>query len=249
MSTIDRRKSTGLTIFIMALVVSILFVVNIPRTVTPHEIHVSFIPKELNSCPGHTAWLLANVTVVGTDSTGPIIVNVNANVSILTSYTIWSNVSPKVVEIFVYPESDHVNHDISLEIIVTIDDTTAVDSAIIHVLNWTLPEGPPDYVEEMRDIFINFLETNHPDYGINDLLTWTPIYNAPGILVVGHYLFMSNCWEMEVSWHVMIPPHDWVRVYIRPRNAISPIWAGQIESFSSMNFTIIETVPPVQIFR
>jgi hypothetical protein len=101
----------------------------------------------------------------------------------------------------------------------------------------------------MRNVFINFLEARHPDYGINGSMTWTPIYNAPGILVVGHYLFLSDCWEMEVAWHTMIPPHDWVRVYIRSRSAIRPSWAGQIESLSSMNYTISETTPPMQIYR
>jgi hypothetical protein len=28
------------------------------------------------------------------------------------------------------------------------------------------------------------------------------------VLIVEHYLFFSTDWELDLSWHVMIPPDD-----------------------------------------
>ena len=71
--------------------------------------------------------------------------------------------------------------------------------------------------EEMRDLFIPWLEANHPDLGITSETEWTGVVVSPYILVVSHFLFFSDEWEMHVYWHVMIPPHDWAKIDLRNR--------------------------------
>lgn len=71
--------------------------------------------------------------------------------------------------------------------------------------------------EEMRDLFIPWLEANHPDLGITSETEWTGVVVSPYILVVSHFLFFSDKWEMHVYWHVMIPPHDWAKIDLRNR--------------------------------
>ena len=124
---------------------------------------------------------------------------------------------------------------------------SATDGAIIHVIEWEIPDL--EYFTEFQEVFVQYLARNHPEFGINETVTWTPIFNAIEILVVEHVLFKSESWEMELSRHVMIPPYDWVQVYIRPRGALTPTWAGKIDSWSTDNQAINEITPPEEIYR
>ncbi len=74
-----------------------------------------------------------------------------------------------------------------------------------------------EYATQMRDLFIPWLEREHPEFGITTDTEWTPTIVKPHILVVTHYLFFSDEWEMSVMWHIMIPPYNWAHVYLRPR--------------------------------
>ena len=90
-----------------------------------------------------------------------------------------------------------------------------------------------DYAAEIRDRFIPWLAANHPELGITDETDWTGTIVRPNFMVVMFYLFFSEEWEMGVSWHVMMPPHDWARVYLRHRFAEArPSYAFEISSLS-----------------
>ena len=143
--------------------------------------------------------------------------------------------------------ASHVNSDIEVEVQVIADSFTATDSAVIHIIEWEIYNM--NYTTEFRDVFINYLMVNHPEFEIDETVTWTTILNAPQILIVEHFLFMSESWEMELSRHVMIAPYDWVKVYLRPRGALTPTWAGEIESWSTNSQLIQETDLPDQIYR
>jgi len=89
--------------------------------------------------------------------------------------------------------------------------------------------GP--YASELRDLFIPWLATNHPELGITNETEWTGTIVNPGILVVMHYIFYSDEWEMYLTWHVTIPPHDWTRIHLRHRfTELSPSHAFEISS-------------------
>ena len=60
----------------------------------------------------------------------------------------------------------------------------------------------------MREMFIPWLSTNHLELSITSETAWTGTIVNPRILVVMHYVFLSEEWEMYVTWHVMIPPYD-----------------------------------------
>ncbi len=84
---------------------------------------------------------------------------------------------------------------------------------------------------QMRDQFILWLTLNHPELGITDQTEWSGTIVNPRILVVMHYLFFSDDWEMYVTWHVTIPPHDWTRIYLRQRFIeLRPSYAFEISS-------------------
>lgn len=87
---------------------------------------------------------------------------------------------------------------------------------------------------EIRDRFIPWLATNHPEFGITSENEWTETIVRPHIAVVMFYLFFSEDWEMGVSWHVMIPPHDWARIYLRHRFVeVQPSYAFEISSLDA----------------
>jgi len=87
------------------------------------------------------------------------------------------------------------------------------------------------HAAEMRDLFIPWLATNHPELGITTETEWTGTIVNPQILVVMHYIFYSDDWEMYLTWHVMIPPHDWTRIYLRHRfTELRPSYAFEISS-------------------
>ena len=86
---------------------------------------------------------------------------------------------------------------------------------------------------EMRDKFIPWLATNHPEFGITSETEWTGTIVYPGVMEVSYYLFFSEDWEMGVSWHVTIPPHNWARIYLMHRfTEVSPSYAFEIPSWS-----------------
>lgn len=69
---------------------------------------------------------------------------------------------------------------------------------------------------EMRSRFTSWLAENSPELGITSQTQWTGTMPSP-LLVVEHYLYFNDEWEMHLEWHVMIPPYDWVRMELRRR--------------------------------
>ena len=113
-------------------------------------------------------------------------------------------------------------------------------------------ESPDDRLvtgTAMRDAFIPWLESDHPELGINADTEWTAVPLRPHILEVSYCLFLSDEWELAVWWHVMIPPYDWARMYLRHRDTESlPSFGAEISSLSAGEDPHIMT-PPEEIWR
>jgi hypothetical protein len=102
-----------------------------------------------------------------------------------------------------------------------------------------------EYASEMRGMFVPWLAINHPELGITDETEWTGTIVNPEILVVMHYIFFSEEWEMYVTWHVTIPPHDWTRIYLRRRfTELRPSHAFEISSVKGKEEPQPMEVPP-----
>ena len=53
------------------------------------------------------------------------------------------------------------------------------------------------------------------------------------LLVVSHYAWWSDEWEMTIAWHNMIAPYDWSEVCLRHRGTeSSPSLAFKVDSVS-----------------
>lgn len=80
--------------------------------------------------------------------------------------------------------------------------------------------------------FVAWLEANHPELGITQETAWDGGLGS-WVLIVEHYQFVSEDWELGLSWHVMVAPDDWARIYLRHRWTESePSMAFEIASFS-----------------
>lgn len=102
------------------------------------------------------------------------------------------------------------------------------------IVVWVGEDTLEPYATDVRDRFIPWLAANYPEFGITTETEWTGTVVRPRILVVTFYLFFSEDWEMGVSWHVTIPPHDWTRIYLRHRaTEVSPSYAFEISSLDA----------------
>ncbi len=82
------------------------------------------------------------------------------------------------------------------------------------------------------DLWTAWLATEHPELGITADTTWDPVFVST-LLVVSHYSYWSEDWEMTVAWHNMIAPYDWTEVHLRRRGVdTAPSLAFRMDSVS-----------------
>ena len=205
------------------------------------SISVEIVTKNINSCPDNYAWFIVNISSKIPQKIPEI--TISTNVSIEIQSKIWALTTPSVLEVFLFPNSTHIGQTIQLKVNIG----KISDSATLNVWDWDNSEQEQTY--EKLTPFLTYLSQNKPHLNINSTTPWVISCNDAGILIVEHYLFKSTTWELELSWHVMIPPYDWVQVYLRPRAEIKPTWGGMVESWNSSSNIVIEITPPDQVFR
>jgi hypothetical protein len=115
------------------------------------------------------------------------------------------------------------------------------------VVSFKVVEGEDDrqeYAGELLDKFVSWLATNHPELGITDDTAWNGTMVSPVWLVVSHYLFFSEEWEVHISWHIMIPPYDWAKIDLRHRfDELEPSYAFEISSLNATSEPVPTEVP------
>jgi hypothetical protein len=121
----------------------------------------------------------------------------------------------EVAEVTLIPDQTSTNKILKLTINGDRKGFKQTESFEIEVMDWQDDLG--ELAAEMRDKFVLWLANNHPELGITGETEWIGTIVNPGILVVMHYMFYSEDWEMYVTWHVTIPPYDWTKIYLRPR--------------------------------
>ena len=121
----------------------------------------------------------------------------------------------EVAEVIIIPDQTSTNKLLTLTITGDRRGFMQNETVVIEVIDWE--DDLSEIAAEMRDKFVPWLASNHPELGINGETDWVGTIVNPGILVVMHYLFFSDEWEMYVTWHVMMPPYDWTKIYLRSR--------------------------------
>ncbi len=213
----------------------------------PAAFTMSVVPSEMNdTIVGQNCVLLVTVEDDGIASTEgePVTVTATANDAEVTIYP--QEITPgEVCEITVIPQDvgevipeidPEFPYGKGYEILVEISGERSGHQRTMSVPLNLLPgeDLVEPYAAEIRDRFIPYLAEVHPELGIDEDTEWTPSIVKPHILVVSHYLFFNEEWEMGLMWHVMIPPHDWARIYLRHRyDEVAPQCGFEISSVAA----------------
>jgi len=96
--------------------------------------------------------------------------------------------------------------------------------------------------------WVAWLAAEHPELGITAATTWEPVFIST-LLVVSHYSYWSEDWEMTVAWHNMIAPDDWSEVHLRRRGVdVAPSIAYRQDSVAGATDPR-EVEPPAVVVR
>ena len=204
---------------------------------------ITVIPEQLrgNSMVGQHCVFLVTVDDEGEKSEVPVNISAiapGAKVEIYQS----AIVEGQVAEVAVIPEQASIGSIIEVTITGSRSGLTDEKTITFEVVDWE--DDRQEYATELRDQFVSWLETDHPELGITNDTQWTGTIVSPQWLIVSHYLFFSDEWEMHIEWHIMVPPDDWARIDLRHRfDELKPSYAFEISSVTANDDPILIEVP------
>jgi len=159
----------------------------------------------------------------------------------------------EVAEVWVVPEwpESAPEGGFSLEVAVTAERAGVTERVTVPI---AVASDEEDLVEplaaEKRDLFLPWLAEEHPELGITEETEWTGTIVTLHWLVVTHYLYFSDEWEMHLCWHVMIPPYNWARIELRRRfEETLPSLAFEIPSVTAEPLEVQSIEPAETLWR
>lgn len=158
-----------------------------------------------------------------------------------------SIVSGDVSELHIIPGQEHTNKQIQVELNAERKDVKKKNSVTVTVISGEDHLAPN--ATDIRNRFVTWLAENYPQLNIKESTIWNGTLVNPNITIVSYYLFFSGEWEMGLTYHVMIPPNDWARIYLRKRDSEwNPSHAFEISSLASPDLPHVIT-PPDEVIR
>ncbi len=207
----------------------------------PFTLHV--LPDHLQgfSIAGQHVVFLVTFTDEEQADAGAVVISAEAEgaaVSILHA----SVAEGEAAEIDVVPDAASTGGQVKVTFTGTRGGLTADAEFTFDVIEGT--DDRKDYAEELQARFISWLAADHPELGITAETAWLGTMVSPQWLVVSHYLFFSDEWEMHIEWHIMIAPDDWMRIDLRHRfDETKPSKAFEISSVTENGEPISIAVP------
>jgi hypothetical protein len=185
-------------------------------------------PEVRMAIPGQKVCFLV---VLNTADTGtPVTISATATKANVTSIEPVELTAGVVGEVWVVPDAATTETTASVTI-------TATRAGVTKTVERSLPifpevDGRAADAQPYFEHWIAWLVAEHPELGITENTTWEPMFVST-LLVVSHYAYWSEDWEMTIAWHVMMPPDDWSEIHLRHRGTESaPSLAFRIKSFS-----------------
>ena len=207
------------------------------------EFHINVIPEQLNgdSIAGQYCVFLVTITDEGQEGQLPVRISATAPGSEVVIYQ-QDIVEGEVAEVVVIPTQASIGK--TIKVTITGNRGSSTDKKVV---SFEVAEGEDDrqeYAGELLDRFVPWLATNHPELGITDDTAWNGTMISPIWLVVSHYLFFSEEWEVHISWHIMVPPYDWAKIDLRHRfDELEPSYAFEISSLNATSEPVAIEVP------
>ena len=197
-------------------------------------------PEEINGNAIVGQQIIYLVSIEDDQGEGPI--RIMASGLNCTTWVKPENVEGEYAEVYVAPDVENEGKIVNVTITASRDGYEKSKTVSFEVVPGEDDRGPK--ATEVREKFIPWLAENMPELGITADTVWEGSTVSPQWLVVSHYLFISEEWEMHVSWHIMIPPHDWARIDLRKRyDENKPSYAFEISSIAANNEPIAIEVP------
>jgi hypothetical protein len=116
------------------------------------------------------------------------------------------------------------NHDSGSADVAYIEETLLLE---VEMFNWSSDNLPDAIIKQ--DELIDWLEVEHPEFGTFSGESWFAYVTYPAHLIVEHWTFLYEKWEMRICYHVMIPPHNWSKLWLRPRGEVDGVFAAKRE--------------------
>jgi hypothetical protein len=219
-----------------------------PTTTAPTEDGALVSPEFIQGAiPGELLVLLVGNTA---PESGPLTVTAQATNATVTvdPETISGD---EIAEVTVVPAPTDTDSEITITIEVMQGEESHSWSRTVTVLPWENDRG--EQAEEILSLFTGWLAENRPELGVTPETQFNGTFLAPELLVVSHYGFFSEEWELGLSWHVMLPPDDFSELYLRPRTELGPTMAFRIDSWQTALETgvaeVNEVAPPAEVVR
>ncbi len=157
----------------------------------------------------------------------------------------------EVAEVSVVPPAVVTDTPLLITVTGSRGDTEQTVVKETTIVAWT--DSLETEARELFAVFAGWLEENRPELGIGPAVEASGGAVAPLLLVVSHYAFLAEDWEMGLSWHIMIPPDDWAELYLRPRDEALPTLAFRLASRQAAledgDVEISEVAPPAEVVR
>jgi hypothetical protein len=186
--------------------------------------------------------------VIVSDSAGAAPVTISATATKATVKEIRpTELEPGVVgEVWVVPDAASTETTASVVISATKDGVTKTVERTVPIFPM-VDERAAD-AKPYFDRWVAWLAEAQPELGIDATTAWEPAFVST-LLVVSHYAYWSDEWEMTVAWHNMIAPYDWSEVHLRERGVdVAPSIAFKIDSVSG-DTEPYEITPPEVVVR
>lgn len=215
-------------------------------TTTPLAVIVS--PEHVNGVlPGSQLMLLVTRTDGGATAATVTATAPGATVTVQPS----SIAGDEVAEVTVTPGAASSEADLVITITVAVDGATETVTRTVTVVPWE--DDRREQATEILGLFTSWLAANRPELGITAETEFDGTFVAPNLLVVSHYAFFDDQWEVGVGWHVMVAPDDFAEIYLRPRSELSPTLAFRMGSWqtalSTGVYDVTEVEPPAEVTR
>lgn len=186
-------------------------------------------PEVRMAIPGQRVCFLV-VLGDASGSTGPVTVAATATGASIESIEP-VDLSPGIVgEVWVVPDPSTTETTASVVITASRDGAVQTETRSLPVFPMADERGADAQPHFER--WVAWLATEHPELGITAETAWDPEFVST-LLVVSHYAYWSDEWEMTIAWHNMIAPYDWTEVYLRQRGTeTAPSLAFKVDSVS-----------------
>ena len=119
-------------------------------------------------------------------------------------------------------------------------ETTVIEFEVVII-----DYDPPSTGQHTMEIenFVIWFDAMHPQHGLLADEEWDNYCSQPDYDVVSHWICLSDEWELQLCYHVYIPPYDWALFLLRKRDYYEPILAARRESGGAINQIPVNEYP------